>query len=639
MASTTAGRARDRGRGRGDAAERESAVEPFRVTPKLARRLAILGALLLVGFAALTMRLWTLQVLAGPEYAARANAQQIRETPVPAARGAIVDRHGVALVTSAAVTSVDLYPSALPKLGDFRYHELKALSRITHVPLRTIRRGIHDLEKKYDTVDPFVVLPEAPPALVTYLQERASQFPGVSLGQTYVRRYPQGSLAAQLFGIVGPITPSEAKMKEYRDLPLADEIGQSGIEAAFNSYLQGIDGAARVRVDSSGRRRGQKALAKAATPGQTVQLTIDAGLERTAQNALAYGIQLAHNNGQWAADGGAIVAMDPQTGEVLAAASSPTYNPSLFSGRVTQRQLNDAGVGSTQSAIAHNIPLLNRALDAEYPPGSIFKPLTAIAALQEGIISPSTSLLCSGTYVAPEDRGHTPWHNWDPSVYQWMTLPTAIGYSCDTYFYRVGNSFYLLPADRGQPEQRWAAKFGFGRRAPIEIGPQAPRSPADDRVEAPHVHAQDGSELADRPPLEAGRLDPARDRSGRPSRHAAPDGALLLGDRERGQGSSSRTSCLTSRTRTRRSSRRRRLPRRGRSPGSTRRTSGLCRRGSSRGRTRRSVRRTASSGNSRRRSPARRARRKSATPTAATRTSRGGAATGHSTRRRSSCAP
>jgi penicillin-binding protein 2 len=142
---------------------------------------------------------------------------------------------------------------------------------------------------------------------------------------------------------------------------------------------------------------------------------------------------------------------------------------------VTQRQLNDAGVGSAQSGLAHNTPLLNRALDAEYPPGSIFKPLTAIAALQEKIITPNTPELCSGTYVSPDDHGHPPhvWHNWDPNVDQWMTLPTAIEYSCDTYFYRLGNAFYELPSSRGQPEQRWARAFGFGRPAPIEIGPQA----------------------------------------------------------------------------------------------------------------------------------------------------------------------
>jgi len=469
LASTSAGRLR----GRAEDVERDVAVEPYRLTPKLARRLAILGALLLIGFAALAMRLWTLQVLSGSEYAARANANQQRVIPVPPERGAIVDRNGEPLVTSAAVTAVDLYPSGLPKVGESRHRELVELARITHVPLGAIRRAILQREKANDMFTPVVVRRGAAAPLVTYLQERPGQFPGVSLGQTYVRRYPQGDFGAQLFGVVRPITKRESLMKAYSSLPLSDEIGQSGIEYAFNSYLQGIDGSARVRVDSFGRRRSQRRLVTPAQPGETVRLTLDTGLQRAAQNALAYGIQLAHNNHEWAADGGAIVAMDPQTGAVLAAASSPTYDPSIFSGRVTHRELNDAGLGSPQSALDHNYPALDRVLDGTYPPGSIFKPLTAIAALQEGIVNAYASEPCTGTYVSPEDLAHHVWHNWDPTVNQGMTLPMAIEYSCDTYFYRLGDLFYGLPPNRGQPEQKWASKFGFGRETPIEIGPQA----------------------------------------------------------------------------------------------------------------------------------------------------------------------
>ncbi len=308
---------------------------------------------------------------------------------------------------------------------------------------------------------------------MTYLQERLSQFPGVSLGQTYVRRYPHGDLAAQLFGVVSPITEPELQANAKQGLQPGDEIGQSGIEYAFNSYLQGIDGSARVRVDSFGRRRSQRTLVTPAQPGQTVRLTLDTGLQQAAQNALAYGIQLAHNNHEWAADGGAIVAMDPQTGAILAAASSPTYDPAVYSGRRSQHALAAQGL-TNATGLAHNFPALNRAIDAEYPPGSVFKPLTAIAALQEGIVNPYAFEPCTGTYVAPEDHSHHVWHNWDPNVDQGMNLPTAIGYSCDTYFYQLGNAFYLLPPDRGQPEQKWARKFGFGRKAPLgKIGPQA----------------------------------------------------------------------------------------------------------------------------------------------------------------------
>ena len=158
--------------------------------------------------------------------------------------------------------------------------------------------------------------------------------------------------------------------------------------------------------------------------------------------------------------------MDPQTGAILAAASSPTYNPGVYTGRVSQHALAAQGL-TDATALAHNYPLLNRAFDGRYPPGSTFKPLTAIAALQEGIVAPYAPLLCSGTYVAPEDLSHHVFHNWDLNINQWMPLTTALAYSCDTYFYRLGNAFYLLPTKRGQPEQQWATKFGFGRQTPI----------------------------------------------------------------------------------------------------------------------------------------------------------------------------
>ena len=150
----------------------------------------------------------------------------------------------------------------------------------------------------------------------------------------------------------------------------------------------GHDGSARVRVDSFGRRRSPRLLTTPPQQGQTVRLTLDTGLQDAAQNALEYGIQAARNNGQLAADGGAIVAMNPQNGAILALASSPSYDPSVWSGTRTTKALNAQGLGTPQSALDHNYPILNRALDAEYPPGSIFKPLTAIAALQEGLIKP-----------------------------------------------------------------------------------------------------------------------------------------------------------------------------------------------------------------------------------------------------------
>ncbi len=451
---------------------REGAVEPYRLTPKLARRIALLGALVVVGFAALFLRLWALQVLAGSQYAARARANQLRTVPVAAPRGSIVDRHGDVLVTNEPVTAVDLWPSGLPKNYSRRVHELRALSRLARVPLHRITTLILERRQAGDVLDPVVLRAAAPTAMATYLEERADAFPGVTLARDYVLRYPHGSLAAQLLGYVGQISAQQLRSLAKAGYQPGDEIGQAGVEQRYDTYLRGVAGTARVRVDSLGRPRSARILVTPPQPGQTVRLTLDTGLQLAAQKALAYGIQLARNNGQWAADGGAIVALDPRDGSVLALASAPSYDPSVFTGRVTEKALDAQGL-TPKTALAKNYPSLDRALDVTYPPGSTFKPLTAIAALEEHLIKPYAFYPCTGTYVAPEDRSHHIWHNWDPNVDQGMDLPTALAYSCDTYFYRVGNAFYELPVQRGQPLQRWARAFGFGSPSGIDVGPEA----------------------------------------------------------------------------------------------------------------------------------------------------------------------
>jgi penicillin-binding protein 2 len=451
----------------------QTAVEPYRLTPKLARRVALLGGLVVIGFAALVGRLWALQVLAGPHYAARAQANQVRTVRVEAPRGQIVDRNRNVLVTNRPVIAIELWPSGLPKVYSRRVAELRALADVTRVNVRQLTRLIVARRKAGDMLDPIVVRPAAPTPMLTYLQERAASFPGLTLARSYVRRYPHGELAPQLLGYVGQVSQPELKTLGKSGYAPGDVIGQTGIEATYNTYLFGVPGAARVRVDSLGRPRSARTLTTQPQPGQNVRLTIDAGLQIAAQNALQYGIQTARNGGEWAADGGAIVAMSPRDGSILALASSPTYDPSVYTGRVTTRALKAQGLVG-KSALDKNYPSLDRALDATYPPGSTFKPLTAIAALQEHLIKPYAFYPCTGTYVSPKDHSHHVFHNWDPNVNQAMDLPTALAYSCDTYFYRAGNSFYELPTDRGQPLQKWARAFGFGQASTIDAGFDVP---------------------------------------------------------------------------------------------------------------------------------------------------------------------
>jgi penicillin-binding protein 2 len=433
---------------------------------------ALLGALVVIGFAALLMRLWALQVLAGSHYAAQAQANQVRTVRVQAPRGPILDSSGRILVTNRPVTSVELSPAGMPKVYSERAAEVRRIAHVARVSVRHVTNLILERKRAGDLLDPVVVRTEATGPMRTYLEERAASFPGLTLAQSYIRSYPEGSLAAQLLGYDGQIPQGDPRLGKDGYEP-GDVIGLTGIERGLDMYLRGVPGLARVRVDSLGRPRSSRLLTTPPTPGQTVRLTINARLQVAAQNALQYGIQRARNAGQWAANGGAIVALSPKDGSILALASSPSYDPSVYSGRVTTRKLAAQGL-TPGSALARNYPALDRALDATYPPGSAFKPLTAIAALQEHLIKPYALYPCTGSYVAPEDISHQVFHNWDRFVDQGMDLPTALAQSCDTYFYRVGNKFYLLPKGRGQPIQMWARRFGFGQTSGSDLSPQVP---------------------------------------------------------------------------------------------------------------------------------------------------------------------
>lgn len=450
----------------------EQAVEPYRFTPKLARRMALLGGVVFVVFAALLLRLWALQVLSGTRYVAQAQANQFRTVRVQAPRGVILDRNGNALVTNAEATAVELWLDDLPKVYTTRYDELRDLARVTRVPLYSIAAMIRGRRQSGDLLTPIVVRDDAPKEMVAYLYERASQFPGVVMERTYVRHYPYHSLAAQVLGYVGEISQSQLRTLAKSGYRAGDEIGQAGLEATYDSYLRGVPGTARVSVDSLGRPRSQRQLVTPTQPGHSVRLTLDLGLQKAAEDALQYGIRLAQSQGHWAARAGAIVALNPQDGAILALASTPSYDPSVYTGRVTLKKLDAEGL-TAKTALAHNYPSLDRALAGTYPPGSTFKPLTAIAGMQEHLVSPYAYQPCTGVYYAPEDKSHRAFHNWDPNVNQQMDLPTALAYSCDTYFYALGNAFYLLPADRGQPLQKWARLFGFGSPSGVDLGPES----------------------------------------------------------------------------------------------------------------------------------------------------------------------
>jgi penicillin-binding protein 2 len=401
-------------------------------------------------------------VLSGPQYLHAALNNQLRTAPIYAPRGLVLDRYGRKLVTNVGGTAIQISPANLPKHG--AYAELRRLSRVIKVPFHEI---LVDVAKRAgDPLTPVTVKEGASDDLVNYLAERTNDFPGVDSAQVFLRHYPYGAIGAQLFGYVGEISPAQLKQLRRRGYHLGDKIGQAGIESSYDAYLRGRAGLAELRVDSLGHRLSDKTVRRKPAPGETLRLTIDAKLQRAAEDALKYGIDLARGQGHWAADGGAIVALDPRDGSILALASNPTYNPSVYVGHVSRKRL--APLIDPAVARVANYPTLNRALAGAYPAGSTFKPVTALAALQERLISPFDYLDCTGQITIAKQV----FKNWDPFASSSMTLPTALAASCDTYFYQLGYDFYLLPPDRGHPLQRWARRFGYGRLTGVDVGPE-----------------------------------------------------------------------------------------------------------------------------------------------------------------------
>ena len=440
--------------------------EPYRFTPKLALRVGLLGMVALAIFATLFLRLWSLQVLNGQQLLRAAQNNQRRDIRVQAPRGPILDRNGQVLVTNVPGTAVQIWSSDLPKRRGVRLREIRQLARLLHVPASQIGAAVR--KHRSDPLTPVKVKDGASQAQVFYLKERSEDFPGVQIAPTYLRFYPHKELAAHVLGYVSEISPEQLKTLHDQGYRGGDTIGQTGIESYYDKYLRGTAGLSQLRVDSLGRPISAVLPKVPAHPGNAVRLTLDVKLQKAAEEALRYGIDRARNSGCygcWNANGGAIVAIDPHDGAVRALASYPTYRPSLFVGRVRQRALDVAGL-TPRTAEAANFPALDRAIDGAYPPGSTFKPVTAIAAMQEHILQPFESLPCTGSY---KKNGQV-FKNWDPFVNEAMTLPTALAKSCDTYFYQVGYRFYGMPSDRGPRLQAWASRFGFGQKTGIDLG-------------------------------------------------------------------------------------------------------------------------------------------------------------------------
>jgi penicillin-binding protein 2 len=290
-------------------------------------------------------------------------------------------------------------------------------------------------------------------AAFNYLRERKERFPGIAVEKLYLRSYPHDELAAQLFGTLREISPRELEMRRYRGVASGTRIGASGIEYEYDSYLRGKDGYTRVVINALGNRDEQRQTTRVEPQqGSQLKLSLDLDLQRVANNALRRAISAASVNG---AKAGAYVAMDPRNGEVLALGSYPSFDANVFAKPLSQRRYD------ALNSEANGAPLFNRAIAATYPTASTFKVVTSMAALEEGLITPSSTIVDSGVFRL----GDREFKNAKDAVFGPLQLPRALTVSSDVFFYELG----ARANAKGPIIQEWARRLGIGRKTGIDI--------------------------------------------------------------------------------------------------------------------------------------------------------------------------
>jgi penicillin-binding protein 2 len=428
---------------------------PIVQLPSVALRVAIVAGTALAVFAVILFRLWFLQILSGKAYLAEANDNRLRSVKVVAPRGAILDRNGKILVDNRPGLAVGVRPMDIP--AGQRNVVVRRLAGVLGMTPFQVRQKLaqHATLPAYDLV---VIKADVKTTVVSYILEHQLSFPGVEVQKDYLRAYPQGDLAAHVLGYLGEISPAQLLQSQYKGYQPGDIIGLTGVEKTYDTWLRGRDGQLKIEVDYLGRpkQQGRPVGGRLPQAGDNLVLSIETGVQKAAENALAYGIQLAHNTQHLAADAGAAVVLDARNGEVLAMASSPTYNPNVWVGGISAKNF-----AKLQKKSA-NYPLIDRADEVGYAVGSTFKPIDAVAALEEGVITPATTFFCPGLY---KNHGTT-WHCWSPSGHGSVSLVTALAESCDVYFYNVGYSFYLRT---GEPLESWATRLGLGHQTGIDV--------------------------------------------------------------------------------------------------------------------------------------------------------------------------
>jgi penicillin-binding protein 2 len=444
-----------------------SALEPVRppdprvpVSPQLAIRVAILGGLAMAMFAIIFFRLWYLQVLSGEQYVQQANANRARDLPIAAPRGDILDSEGQPIVSSRTTNAVQIVPSALPPPGAPRLAVYRRLGALLHVS----PQHIEALVIRGRTAVPYApvtIKTDAGPTVLTVLAERQSEYPGVTQQPVSIRAYPDGDMAAQVLGYVGEVSEGELKLPAFRGVKQGTVIGQEGLEYYYDHYLRGSPGVQRVEVNAAGYPVPNTSLPPTLPrSGYSLKVTLSLALEREGEKALLEGMEHARAGGK-PANAGAFVALDPRDGDVLAIGSYPGFDPNRFAKPLTNREFAELEGQSSAAGEEAQAPLTNRAVNGTYPTGSTFKPITAMGALEAGVINSSEGLGAGQCISVSTEQ----FCNANHADYGSVGLVEALKVSSDTYFFEVGE----LANSYGNVIQNMAHELGVGQQTGIDL--------------------------------------------------------------------------------------------------------------------------------------------------------------------------
>lgn len=436
-------------------------------------RLFVLHVLIMSLLATLLGRMWFLQVLSGHEYAQLAAANRTREIIVPAVRGWILDDLGRPLVRNRTALVVSVDRTQLGKQPDGGEAVMKRLAKVLDTPygelLKKIRLCTKGVKRPCWPGSPYQPIPVADRVdsrTALQIMERREDFPGVSARPQPVRYYPEpsGSTAAHVLGYLQPVTDEELRKREGLRAQFSgiDLVGRAGLEAVYDKELRGSAGVRDVAVDSMGQVM-HTVQETPPTPGSHLVTSVDAQVQGVVEGALRDAVKKARSGGKRASAASGVV-LDVRTGRVVALASLPTYDPSIWIGGISQRQLDR--LTSEKS----NHPLLSRATQGQFPPGSTFKVVSTSAAVKAGYDLHGT-YPCPGSYRV----GDRAFRNFEGTAFGSMNLHRALVVSCDTIFYRFAHLMWMHdggidPVKKPQDAMiDMARAFGFGVPTGIDL--------------------------------------------------------------------------------------------------------------------------------------------------------------------------